>query len=56
MCVQLALKDLSFFRQAIPELGCSYYYKIFLLPKYFLFLFMLTAFPYLSQGGMDYSY
>lgn len=56
MHVQPALKDLSLFRQAIPELGCSYYYKVFLMPKYFLFLFVLTAFPYVSQGGMDYSY
>lgn len=47
MCVQPALKDLSLFRQAIPELGCSSYYKAFLMPKYFLFDFMLTAFPYL---------
>lgn len=52
MRVQPALKDLSLFRQAIPELGCSYYCKCFLMPKYFLFHFMLTAFPCLSQGGI----
>lgn len=56
MCVQPALKDLSLFRHAIPELAHSWYYEVFLMPKCFLLHFTVTASPYLSPGDVDYSY